>query len=181
MSLAHQSQTGTGRPPLKGSFPLDRRRECAREEAQYLQCLGSSGSSTSKSEPGGVSTRSFDHLHCRGLAEEFLRCRMDANLMSKEDLSKLGFRSPSAEEGSSVGDASSHAVGAEEKEEQRDVRRKEEEGFLAGLQAIQPYTSRGFFGRLSSRYSWAQSFFDLPFLRKSGPSNHSPQQETRSE
>ncbi|PFH32658.1 COX19 cytochrome c oxidase assembly family protein [Besnoitia besnoiti] len=50
---------------------------------------------------------------------------------------------------------------AEEKKEKKKPRvlTKEDEGFVAGCGALRPYTERGFFGRILSRYSWSNGFF----------------------
>jgi cytochrome c oxidase assembly protein subunit 19 len=37
----------------------------------------------------------FDSHKCRSLSKAYLKCRMEKDLMAKEDLSKLGFPSQS--------------------------------------------------------------------------------------
>ncbi|CBI36097.3 hypothetical protein AAG906_023773 [Vitis piasezkii] len=64
-------------PPEKGIFPLDRMHECDLEKIEYISCLKSSGNNSEK---------------CRHLSKKYLQCRMDKNLMAKQDLSELGFR-----------------------------------------------------------------------------------------
>lgn len=63
-------------PPDKGSFPLDHDGKCKKEMLYYMKCiLQSDGDST----------------NCRDFAKNYLGCRMDNNLMAKEDWGKLGF------------------------------------------------------------------------------------------
>ncbi|GAB5372343.1 hypothetical protein AAMO2058_001657300 [Amorphochlora amoebiformis] len=62
-------------PPLKGSFPLDHFGECKGPRAAYIKCL--------KDSDGR-------HAECLDITKRYLKCRMDANLMEKEDFSKLG-------------------------------------------------------------------------------------------
>jgi cytochrome c oxidase assembly protein subunit 19 len=66
-------------PPAKGSFPLDHLGECAALARQYLSCI-------EHPETGGFNRT------CKPLAKEYLMCRMDRGLMSREDPSKLGFK-----------------------------------------------------------------------------------------
>ena len=63
------------RPPERGIFPLDHDGECKMQIKLYLDCL-----KTSKSE----------HNSCRALSKSYLECRMDNQLMAREDLSNLG-------------------------------------------------------------------------------------------
>lgn len=64
------------KPPEKGSFPLDHEDECKAFMVRYMRCLR-------------------DHAHnnteCRVASKEYLECRMERNLMAKEDLANLGF------------------------------------------------------------------------------------------
>lgn len=62
--------------PDKGSFPLDHEGDCKRGVLVYLLCLKENAD---------------DSTPCRALAKEYLRCRMDNQLMSREEWSKLGF------------------------------------------------------------------------------------------
>ncbi|KAG2625836.1 cytochrome c oxidase assembly protein COX19-like [Panicum virgatum] len=64
-------------PPEKGVFPLDHLHECDLEKKDYLACLKSSGSQSEK---------------CRQFSKKYLECRMERNLMAKQDMSELGFR-----------------------------------------------------------------------------------------
>ncbi|KAK9266097.1 hypothetical protein L1049_003442 [Liquidambar formosana] len=64
-------------PPEKGIFPLDHMHECDLEKKDYINCLKSSGH---KSE------------QCRLFSKKYLECRMEKNLMAKQDMAELGFR-----------------------------------------------------------------------------------------
>ncbi|KAJ1264283.1 hypothetical protein BS78_09G251400 [Paspalum vaginatum] len=64
-------------PPEKGVFPLDHLHECDLEKKDYLACLKSTGSQSEK---------------CRQFSKKYLECRMERNLMAKQDMSELGFR-----------------------------------------------------------------------------------------
>ncbi|CAI9089640.1 OLC1v1024251C1 [Oldenlandia corymbosa var. corymbosa] len=63
-------------PPEKGVFPLDHMHLCDLEKKEYLNCLKSSGHKSEK---------------CRHLSKMYLQCRMEKNLMAKQDMSELGF------------------------------------------------------------------------------------------
>ncbi|CAD6184780.1 unnamed protein product [Caenorhabditis auriculariae] len=62
--------------PLKGSFPLDHDGSCKLEMLKYMCCLHEKGQKNSE---------------CRELAKSYFSCRMDNNLMSRDDWSKLGY------------------------------------------------------------------------------------------
>ncbi|KAK3134864.1 hypothetical protein QOZ80_5BG0411750 [Eleusine coracana subsp. coracana] len=64
-------------PPEKGVFPLDHLHECDLEKKDYLACLKSTG---------------FQSEKCRLFSKKYLECRMERNLMAKQDMSELGFR-----------------------------------------------------------------------------------------
>lgn len=66
----------TPTPPQKGSFPLDHENVCKKLMLKYMSCLRETRDDNSK---------------CRLEAKDYLQCRMDNNLMVKEDWSKLGF------------------------------------------------------------------------------------------
>ena len=51
--------------------------ECKGHMMQYMTCLKENGS---------------DHSQCRVLAKEYLQCRMESDLMTKEDWRKLGYK-----------------------------------------------------------------------------------------
>ncbi|KAL6972775.1 hypothetical protein U1Q18_026948 [Sarracenia purpurea var. burkii] len=63
-------------PPEKGVFPLDHMHLCDLEKKEYLNCLKSAGHKSEK---------------CRHLSKKYLECRMEKNLMAKQDMSELGF------------------------------------------------------------------------------------------
>ncbi|CAH1794976.1 unnamed protein product [Owenia fusiformis] len=62
-------------PPEKGSFPLDHLGECKAQMVKYMKCLRTHKNENSK---------------CRLESKEYLQCRMDNDLMKKEDWKKLG-------------------------------------------------------------------------------------------
>ncbi|XP_022092651.1 cytochrome c oxidase assembly protein COX19-like [Acanthaster planci] len=64
------------RPPDKGSFPLDHEGECKIFKEKFMECLRKHHSDNNK---------------CRQQSMEYLRCRMDRDLMTKEPLRKLGY------------------------------------------------------------------------------------------
>ncbi|KZL88149.1 chch domain-containing protein [Colletotrichum incanum] len=57
-------------PPQRGSFPLD-------HDATYLECI--------------KKVRGVNDAECRDLAKSYLACRMDRNLMAKDEFKNLGF------------------------------------------------------------------------------------------
>ncbi|KAB1223025.1 Cytochrome c oxidase assembly protein cox19, mitochondrial [Morella rubra] len=63
-------------PPEKGVFPLDHMHLCDLEKKEYLSCLKSFGHQSEK---------------CRHLSKKYLQCRMEKNLMAKQDMAELGF------------------------------------------------------------------------------------------
>ncbi|XP_069122951.1 uncharacterized protein [Argopecten irradians] len=65
------------RPPDKGSFPLDHEGECKNSMMKYMSCLKANKQENDK---------------CRIEAKEYLGCRMDKNLMAKENWTKLGYK-----------------------------------------------------------------------------------------
>lgn len=62
--------------PEKGSFPLDHEGQCKKLMLYYMRCLR---------------TNNDDNSACRQECRAYLQCRMDHNLMAKEEFSKLGF------------------------------------------------------------------------------------------
>ena len=98
-----------GRPPDKGSFPLDHRAECKTPMEVYMECMKANAMET---------------IRCREPSAAYLRCRMERNLMATEDLEKLGFRKaePTAVE-------PDHADRLSELDAQTEASR----GFIAGL------------------------------------------------
>lgn len=75
MTFGQKSFTPT--PPDKGSFPLDHEGICKETMYNYMRCLRLNKNNNSA---------------CRIEAKNYLACRMDNNLMSKEEWSKLGFQ-----------------------------------------------------------------------------------------
>lgn len=63
-------------PPEKGVFPLDHQHECDLEKKEYITCLKSSG---------------YQSERCRLFSKKYLECRMERNLMARQDMSELGF------------------------------------------------------------------------------------------
>mmetsp|Transcript_35403 Transcript_35403/g.36069 ORF Transcript_35403/g.36069 Transcript_35403/m.36069 type:complete len:112 (+) Transcript_35403:215-550(+) len=63
------------RPPERGVFPLDHDGECKQFMKIYLSCV--------KEAKG-------DHFPCKNKSKAYLECRMDKDLMAKEDLNNLG-------------------------------------------------------------------------------------------
>lgn len=66
----------TPTPPDRGSFPLDHEGRCKRTMIKYMRCLAENRN---------------QNVMCRDVAKEYLACRMDHDLMAREDWSKLGF------------------------------------------------------------------------------------------
>lgn len=73
------SKTFQQTAPDKGSFPLDHEGECKPFKEAYMKCLRGSGNNARV---------------CRDMSKAYLECRMEKQLMAKEDLSKLGFSQP---------------------------------------------------------------------------------------
>jgi len=65
------------KPPDKGSFPLDHDGECKEYMKRYMKCL--------RENDNG------NHM-CRAESKDYLQCRMDRQLMAKEEFGKLGYR-----------------------------------------------------------------------------------------
>ncbi|XP_028968114.1 uncharacterized protein LOC100903233 [Galendromus occidentalis] len=76
MSYTFSQKTFTPKAPEKGSFPLDHDGDCKKGVLKYLLCLQENAS---------------DSTPCKDLAKEYLRCRMENELMAKEEWSRLGF------------------------------------------------------------------------------------------
>ena len=69
-------KTFTPTAPVKGSFPLDHEGECKKSMLRYMICLRENGNQNSE---------------CRALSKAYLDCRMEKQLMTREDWDKLGF------------------------------------------------------------------------------------------
>jgi len=63
------------KPPERGVFPLDHDGECKADMKAFQACLRSNGS---------------DHFPCRNLSAKYLQCRMDKDLMAKDELNNIG-------------------------------------------------------------------------------------------
>lgn len=74
-SMAFNQKIFTPTAPDKGSFPLDHENLCKKEMIKYMQCLR---------------INRFDNAECRAESKQYLGCRMDNQLMTKEPWSKLG-------------------------------------------------------------------------------------------
>ena len=102
MSSAGKAQSV---PPERGSFPLDHRGECKETMRLYMACMKDA---------------SFGPGACRDLSKAYLQCRMDTELMARDDMDKLGY-------------AERPAGGAPPPRAAEEYGRKEGEGFIAGL------------------------------------------------
>ncbi|XP_038677032.1 cytochrome c oxidase assembly protein COX19 [Scyliorhinus canicula] len=76
-AMNFSSKSFSPRPPDKGSFPLDHLGECRKFKEKFMKCLRES---------------KFDNSLCREESKEYLECRMERQLMTKEPLEKLGFK-----------------------------------------------------------------------------------------
>ncbi|XP_043566959.1 cytochrome c oxidase assembly protein COX19 [Chiloscyllium plagiosum] len=76
-AMNFSSKSFNPRPPDKGSFPLDHLGECKEFKDKFMNCLRESR---------------FDNSLCRQQSKEYLECRMERQLMTKEPLEKLGFK-----------------------------------------------------------------------------------------
>jgi len=93
-------------PPLKGVFPLDHDSACKTVMREYLSCLKEHRS---------------EHGRCSELSAKYLTCRMDRELMERQDLGDLGLGEEARKES---------GVGRGRKENREGV--KEVQGFVAG-------------------------------------------------
>ncbi|EFN72272.1 Cytochrome c oxidase assembly protein COX19 [Camponotus floridanus] len=70
-------------PPERGSFPLDHEGRCKRIMIKYMRCLADNRN---------------QNTMCRDVAKEYLGCRMDHDLMTRDNWSNLGFESDETNE-----------------------------------------------------------------------------------
>ena len=107
-----RKKAGPAKPPEKGAFPLDHGGECKTQATAFMNCLNQHGSR---------------HAPCKSLAKIYFECRMDKNLMAKEDLSTMGFSD----------NQMSRLDETEANVDQMDVTRSKykKEGYVAGLRA----------------------------------------------
>ncbi|KAJ2905071.1 Cytochrome c oxidase assembly protein COX19 [Zalerion maritima] len=75
-------------PPQRGSFPLDHDGECKDIMTKYLSCIRK--------------VKGLNNDQCRGLAKDYLTCRMDKNLMAKDEFKNLGFVEPATSSASTT-------------------------------------------------------------------------------
>ncbi|XP_054274015.1 cytochrome c oxidase assembly protein COX19 [Macrosteles quadrilineatus] len=74
-SFTFSNKVFTPSPPDKGSFPLDHEGQCKGVMLKYMFCLNDHRNNNSE---------------CREQIKAYLQCRMENNLMAKEDWAKLG-------------------------------------------------------------------------------------------
>ncbi|RKF59372.1 Cytochrome c oxidase assembly protein COX19 [Golovinomyces cichoracearum] len=77
-------------PPERGSFPLDHYGECTESMMQYLSCVKKS--------------KGNNNSECREIAKSYLACRMEKNLMAKDEFKNLGFDNDKVDSESSKSD-----------------------------------------------------------------------------
>lgn len=70
-------------PPDKGSFPLDHENLCKTQMIAYMKCL---------------QQKSDNNSECRIEAKDYLQCRMENNLMAKEEWKSLGYKNTDTKE-----------------------------------------------------------------------------------
>lgn len=63
------------KPPERGVFALDHDHECRKEMKLFLSCLKENNS---------------DHYPCRDFSATYLKCRMEKDLMAKDDMDNIG-------------------------------------------------------------------------------------------
>lgn len=110
------------KPPDKGSFPLDHYGECSDAKRTYVQCL----------REHGMQAQSED---CRSLSAAYLKCRMDRDLMAKEELDRLGFSESGTGRDGGRGSGTAAASGARDTAmaDSTESKERKSSGFLAGL------------------------------------------------
>ncbi|XP_052787201.1 cytochrome c oxidase assembly protein COX19-like [Mya arenaria] len=64
------------RPPDRGSFPIDHNGVCKNFMNEYMECL---------------SNNNYDNSKCREQSKVYLQCRMENQLMEKENWKRLGY------------------------------------------------------------------------------------------
>ncbi|KAA8909173.1 hypothetical protein FN846DRAFT_1009481 [Sphaerosporella brunnea] len=83
-------------PPQRGSFPLDHDGECKPVMVEYLACL--------------KRVRGANDHTCRMIAKEYLKCRMERQLMAEDTMANLGFQE---EQGAGAGGKKAAAAATE--------------------------------------------------------------------
>ena len=76
MNSYHFQKTFRPSAPDKGSFPLDHDGECKKSMLQYMVC---------------IQKNNQENTLCRQESKNYLKCRMEHNLMTKDDWKKLGY------------------------------------------------------------------------------------------
>jgi cytochrome c oxidase assembly protein subunit 19 len=84
------------RAPQRGIFPLDHYAECKPPMESYLSCLKENKDT---------------HHKCRDFSKDYLQCRMDRDLMSRENLDGLGFAKEDAVVGATEYDSAKEKAG----------------------------------------------------------------------
>lgn len=95
------------KPPARGSFPLDHLGECSGFADAYAECL------RKHQKQAGM---------CREEVRTYLRCRMEAGLMAREEMGRLG-----------MGVEKDGVGGGGKSGEKVDDRSEEEGGFTSGM------------------------------------------------
>ena len=118
------------KPPDKGSFLLDHFRECTPIKENYLRCIKGEGSNATAEA-------------CRTLSADYLKCRMDRELMLKEDLTRLGYHDAASsgsgnDNGGSGGGRPQDNMGSL----QSQARKEKQKGYLAGVPDSTDNTAR---------------------------------------
>ena len=101
------ARQGPAKAPERGSFPLDHGGTCRPYMLEFQNCMKNNNSS---------------HALCRDFSKKYLSCRMDNELMARDDFKNLGF-SKEAE----------HKAKRAHEQHSADQRKKENTGFVAGL------------------------------------------------
>jgi cytochrome c oxidase assembly protein subunit 19 len=83
--------------PERGSFPLDHDAECKHLISSYLRCL----KQPRPSLDNGKIQAGINDEECRLIAKDYLQCRMDKNLMAKDEMKNLGLEFASQLDGRS--------------------------------------------------------------------------------
>ncbi|KAF7502116.1 Cytochrome c oxidase assembly protein cox19 [Endocarpon pusillum] len=94
-------------PPERGSFPLDHDAECKHLISSYLRCL----KKPRHSSDSGKIQAGINDEECRLIAKDYLQCRMDKNLMAKDEMKNLGLEFPSQPSGEVARKADSTRIG----------------------------------------------------------------------
>ncbi|GBG78713.1 hypothetical protein CBR_g27938 [Chara braunii] len=113
-------------PPEKGVFPLDHFGECKEEMKKYMKCLRD---------------KKFVTDECNQFSKAYLACRMQRNLMAKQDLASLGFTEEASGKSDSSGNANPSQESSEKLSSIEQARRRAQSGFVAGIRRKQQESS----------------------------------------